>query len=117
MDTTTPAFSFTSHVAGRNARVDVYPSHINWRSRPVLPAWALLLIMLCTAFISLLFKPLRTFRSATSSIPMKAITGVTSEPSRLQSKLTIIAPGTVIEARIAQTEADAIRQYILSRIS
>lgn len=113
---TDPAFSFTSHVAGRNARVDVYSTHINWRSKPVLPVWALLLIMVCTCFISLLFKPLRTFRVSTSSIPMKAVTGVTSQPSRLQAKLTIIAPGTVIEARIAQTEADAIRQYILGRI-
>lgn len=110
----TPAYSFRSHIAGRNAQVEVYATHINWQGRPLPLWWRITVIFFSVGFA--LLSPKFRGRAATNTIPMKAITSVSSSPSRTQSLLRITAPDTVIEGRVAQTEADMIKAYILQRI-
>lgn len=108
-------FSFISHIAGKNAKVAVYDSHIEWSTRPW-PLWWRVTLIFFTAFIALLSPRVRG-RISTNTIPMKAVTGVSSSPTRTQALLRITAPDTVIEGRVSQSEADAVKAFILSRIS
>lgn len=114
--TAAPVYSFTSHIDGRNARVNVYPTHIEW-AKPqtgVVGLVLLGLLALCTCGLSLIAKAARPrLRPETASILLRTVTGVSTNGDGMHTAVTITAPGIVIVGRMGADQAEAVKAFIL----
>jgi hypothetical protein len=102
---------FESHVAGKNARVRIYPDRIEWGQKgKVSKGKAALGAM--TVGISLAATGVRTGGS-TEMIPIKAITSVTTEKDGLRNyKVKLIASGNTVDMRVSKTEAEVVKDTL-----
>jgi len=88
---------FTSHVAGRNAKVAIYPDRIDW-SRTGLKAWG--------------------SRKDTNFIPIRQIQGVTTHKAGLgYTTVRVAAAGDATEFRVTKREAEQVRSTLLQLTS
>lgn len=102
---TTPLLEFTSHVAGRNAKVRVFPTHLELDAPKKRSGGVALL----TGGASLLGPRKREV----DTIPIRAVTGVTTSGRVGNTQVTITAPGIEIRARVSKSEAERIKSTLL----
>lgn len=98
---------FTSHIAGKNARVAIYPDRIEWERQGRMTATR---VLSGAALVGHGRKG-----GATEMIPVRAITSVTTKKDGLRNyAVSVIAPGNSIEMRVSKDEADQIKSTLLS---
>lgn len=110
---TSPLLQLTSHIAGKNATVRVFPDRVEWEQAGK-PRAALAVV---TGGMSALAPGLRRKGGSTEMVPMKAITSVTTRKDGLRNwAVTIIAPGNTVEMRVSKDEAEQLKRTILAHM-
>lgn len=110
-----PLLQFTSHIAGKNAQVSIYPTHVEWE-RPGKFGGAKLGAAVATGGLSLAAKAGRTGTkgAGTEMIPIKSISSVTTKKDgMLNWAVSIITSGNTIDMRVSKDEAEQIRSLLL----
>jgi len=106
-----PLRTFTSHVAGKNAEVSIYPDRIEWVRKG--SAIARATAATATAGLSLL----KGRKEQTETIPMRAITNVSTERDGLTNSAVIVTTaGGRVAFRVSHKEAKATRELILENM-
>lgn len=106
--------TFSSHIDGRNARVTLYPDRIEWQKPG--RSWVGPIIVAClTAAISLIFY--RGTRGSTDMMLLKAVQGVTTTPSGMQTLVAVSGSGQSLAFRCSKPEADAFKARVLSIVA
>lgn len=100
--------SFTSHIAGKNAKVSLYQDRIEW-TRGGLSAGKLT-AGLMTGGLSMLATGVRN--KNTEMIPVRAITGVSTKKEMLNTTVNVMASGSVIGFRVSHGEAARVKSAI-----
>lgn len=107
--TNAPGYSFTSHIDGKNARVDIYPDRIEWERKAV--SGGKVAAGILTLGVSTLATGIRG--KNTEMIPIKSITSVTSKKGAgLNTVVSLASSGGVIEFRTSHKEAAIVKDYI-----
>lgn len=89
----TALMNFTSHIAGKNAEVAIYPDRIEWTTAGK--------------------RTLAGRQSSSEMIPVRAITSVGAKRDGLRyHAVTIIASGNTIDMRVSKAEAEQIKQTV-----
>lgn len=105
--------TFTSHIAGKNAKVRLYPDRIEW-SRAGVSAGKLTAGVM-TGGLSMLATGIRN--KDTDMIPVRSINGVSTKKEMLHTTVNVMTPGNVIGFRVSHGEAakvkDAIQRLML----
>lgn len=110
-----PLLQFTSHIAGKNAQVSIYPTHVEWERGGkfgALQAGA----AAATMGLSLAAKAGRSGSkgAGTEMIPIKSISSVTTKKDGLTNwAVSIIASGNSIDMRVSKAEAEQVRALLL----
>ena len=103
-----PLHEFDSHVAGKNAKVQIYPDRIEWekpRARS----------MMATA-VTFGANYLAKRGIDTEMIPLRSISSVaTKRDGMLNTVVQVIASGNTIDFRVSHKEAEQVRG-ILNRL-
>lgn len=98
---------FTSHIAGKNARVAIHPDRIEWERQGRVTATR---VLSGAALVGHGRKG-----GSTEMIPVKAITSVTTRKDGLRNyAVSVIAPGNSIDMRVSKDEAERIKSTLLS---
>lgn len=106
-----PLMTFTSHIAGRNAVVRLYPDRIEWTRSG--RSWVgPLIVALFTVGISLIFY--RGTRGQSEMVFTKAITSVVSKPSGFQTSVLVVVSGNTLDFRCSPQEAEEFRGRLLA---
>lgn len=100
-----PILEFTSHVSGRNAKVRVFPTHLEVDAPKKRSKGA----ALATGGLSLLGARKREV----DTIPMRSVSGVSVSGRMGNSELMIVSSGMVLTARVSKSEAERIKSTIL----
>ena len=109
-----PLYEFTSHINGKNAKVQIWPDRVEWDRKAVSGGKVAAGIM--TFGTSTLFTGLRG--KDTEMIPIRSISSVTSKKGMgLQTVVSIITSSNTIEMRVAHKEADKVKSTIMSLIA
>lgn len=99
---------FTSHVAGKNAKVRIYDNRIEWEK----PQGRSMAATLATGGLNYLAKR----GMATEMIPMKSVTSVMTKKDGLVNTLVqVIVPGNQVDFRVSHAEAAKVRE-VLNRL-
>ena len=107
----TALLEFTSHVDGKNAKVQIFPDRVEW-AKPGKVSLTRLTGASMTLGASLVATGIRTGGSA-EMIAVKNITSVVSSKDGLRfHKVVITASGNTIEFRVDKAVADAARVLI-----
>jgi hypothetical protein len=97
---------FTSHIAGKNARVAIHPDRIEWEQEGRITMTRALGGALVTGSLRK--------GGSTEMIPVRAITSVTTKKDGLRNwSVSIIAPGNSIDMRVSKDEAEQIKATLL----
>ena len=100
-----PLHSFTSHVAGKNAKVSIYPDRVEWeRSGSYVGA------AVKTAGFSMVMPGLR--KKDTEMIPVRSITSITSKKGMTNTTVSVIVPGNTIDFRVSHGEAKTVKETL-----
>jgi hypothetical protein len=110
-----PVHTFTSHIGGKNAKVEVYQDRIEWDlARGVSGAKMAAGIM--TGGMSLLATGVKNGKAGTEMIPIKNISSVTTKrDGMLNTLVRVITSGNEIEFRVSHAEAKATKE-VLTRL-
>lgn len=109
---TRPIFEFTSHIAGKNAKVGVYPDRIEWKREGSKFGRATAATM--TLGVSLLGGK----KAESEMIPMRSISHVaTKRDGLMNSKVVVSTSGGQVEFRVSHGEADKVKTHILSALA
>lgn len=100
---------FTSHINGKNARVQVFPDRVEW-SRAGLSGGKLTAGLL-TGGLSMLATGISNKDS--EMIPVRAITSVTSKKGLANTTVSVITAGNTIDFKIGHGEADRLKSTLL----
>ena len=112
-----PLLDFVSHIAGKNARVFVWPDRIEWDRKGRLSTGAKAGLAVMTVGLSYA-KTGFTRNQSTEVIPMRSVTSVTVKRGKgFQSILQVITAGNTIDMRVAHKEAEQVRSTIAQLIS
>lgn len=104
--------TFTSHIAGKNAKVRIYSDRIEWE-RPRGVSAAKLTAGFLTAGASLLATGVKNGNSGTEMIPVKSISSVTTKRDGLLNTLVqVITSGNTIDFRVSHSEAENVRALL-----
>jgi Short C-terminal domain len=110
-----PLHQFTSHISGKNAKVQIYADRIEW-DRPRGVSTGKMLAGAMTLGTSLLVTGVKSGNSGSEMIPVKSITSVaTKRDGMLNTIVQIITSGNSIDFRVSHSEAAQIRD-ILNRL-
>lgn len=101
--------SFTSHINGKNARVQVFPDRVEWTRAGL--SGGKMLAGAMTMGLSVLATGVRN--KDTEMIPVRAITSVTSKKGMGNTTVTVITAGNTIDFRIGHGEADRLKSTLL----
>lgn len=97
---------FTSHIAGKNARVAIHPDRIEWEREGRITATRALGGALLTGSLRK--------GGATEMMPIRAITSVTTRKDGLRNyAVSVIAAGNTIDMRVSKDEAEQIKATLL----
>lgn len=110
-----PLLQFTSHIAGKNAQVSIYPTHVEWERAGKFGALQAGAAM-ATMGASLASKAGRSGSkgAGTEMIPIKSISSVTTKKDGLTNwAVSIIASGNSIDMRVSKAEAEQVRGLLL----
>ncbi|ERI35233.1 hypothetical protein M707_22870 [Arthrobacter sp. AK-YN10] len=112
----TPIFTFTSHIDGKNAKVSVYRDRIEWL-RPRGVSGGKLTAGVFTAGLSLLATGVKDGKSGTEMIPVKSMSSVTtSRDGMLNSKVSVITSGNTVDFRVSHSEAAKVKEVLTQLI-
>jgi len=100
-----PLLEFTSHTSGRNAKVRVFPTHIEVDKPRSKSAGA----AIATGGFSMLVPR----KHDVETFPVKAISSVNTHGRFGNSILTITVAGNVMEAKVSSGEAERIKSTLL----
>jgi hypothetical protein len=104
-----PIMEFTSHVAGANAKVAIYPDRIVWSRRGLKPAGGVTGALL-TGGLSLALPG----RRDTNMIPVRQIQGVSTQKAGLSyTTVRVATAGDKTEFRVSKREAEQIEATLL----
>lgn len=93
---------FTSHIAGKNAEVTIYPDRIEWERQGRITATR---VLTGAALVTGARKG-----GSSEMIPIKAITSVTTRKDGLRNwAVSVITSGNAIDMRVSKGEADQIK--------
>ncbi|WP_062465592.1 DUF2510 domain-containing protein [Demequina maris] len=112
-----PIYEITSHIAGKNAKVRVYPDRVEWeRGKTVNKG-----LLIGTMGMSALAGPAGVMSrkgAGTEMIPMRSITSVTTKrDSMLNDVVSIVTSGNTIDMRCSKAEAEQLRSLIMQGIN
>lgn len=97
---------FTSHIAGKNAKVAIYPDRIEWEQQGRVTATRALGGALLTGSLRK--------GGGTEMMPIRAITSVTTRKDGLRNyAVSVIAAGNTIDMRVSKDEAEKIKATIM----
>ncbi|OOB90332.1 hypothetical protein [Rathayibacter sp. VKM Ac-2630] len=107
---------FTSHIAGKNAKVNIYADRIEWE-KPRGLSGAKLTAGVVTMGMSLAATGVGKKGSAsTEMIPLRSVTSVTTKRDGfLNSIVSVLTGGNSIDFRVSHKEAEEVRG-ILNRL-
>jgi hypothetical protein len=100
---------FTSHINGKNAKVQVFPDRLEW-SRAGLSGGKML-AGVATMGLSMLATGVRN--KDTEMIPIRAITSVTSKKGMANTTVSVITSGNTIDFKIGHSEASKLKATLL----
>lgn len=110
MNAERPVLEFTSHIAGKNAKVAVYRDRIEWgrkgmstKAKGILAASTLGASYLATGF---------TGKHDTEMIPIKSISSVTSKKGVMNTLLTFVTTGNTIDMNVSHKEALQVKDLV-----
>jgi hypothetical protein len=108
-----PLMQFTSHVAGKNAKVAIYPDRIEWsRTGLKVPGGAKGAVL--TGGLTLLAT---SGRKDTNMILIRAIQGITTHKAGIgRTTVRVIAGGDATEFRVTKSEADQVKATLLQLV-
>ena len=110
--TTAPLLTFTSHIAGKNARVDIWNDRIEWE-KPRGVSGGKVLAASLTLGASALLTGLKNGDSGTEMIPVRSISSVTTKrDGMLNTVVSVITSGNTIDFRVSHAEAEQVRQIL-----
>ena len=96
---------FTSHIAGKNAKVAIYNDRIEWEQQGRITATR---VLTGAALVTGARKG-----GSTEMIPIKAVTSVTTRKDGIRNHaVSIIAGGNSIDMRVSKDEAEQIKRTI-----
>lgn len=97
--------TFTSHIAGKNAKVAIYPDRIEWEQQGRLTATR---VLSGAALVGHGRKG-----GGSEMIPIRAITSVTTRKDGLTNHaVSIITGGNTIDMRVSKSEAEQIKATV-----
>ncbi|WP_040167122.1 DUF2510 domain-containing protein [Microbacterium gorillae] len=108
---TEPALRFTSHIAGRNAEVEIWADRIQWR-RPHGVSGVKVAAGVLTVGLSLIGTGVRRDRKGSEMLPMKAVTSVSSRRDGVRSIVDVATSSGVIGFRVHHDEAERIASLL-----
>lgn len=101
----TALMTFTSHIAGKNATVEIYPDRIEWEQKGRLTATR---VLTGAALVGQGRKG-----GSTEMIPIRSITSVTTRKDGLTNHaVSIITGGNTIDMRVSKSEAEQIKSTL-----
>jgi len=103
-----PIHTFTSHVAGKNARVSIFPDRVEWSRAGVSAGKITAGIM--TGGLSMLATGVRN--KDTEMIPVRAITSVSTKKELMNTTVNVMASGSVIGFRVSHGEAAKVKSTL-----
>jgi len=103
-----PIHTFTSHVAGKNARVSIFPDRVEW-SRAGISAGKITAGIM-TGGLSMLATGVRN--KDTEMIPVRAITSVSTKKELMNTTVNVMASGSIIGFRVSHGEADKVKSTL-----
>lgn len=96
---------FTSHIAGKNAKVAIYDDRIEWEQRGRLTATR---VLTGAALVGHVRKG-----GGTEMIPIRAITSITTKKDGLLNHaVSIITSGNTVDMRVSKEEAARIKDTV-----
>lgn len=116
MSSDAPLYEFTSHIAGKNAKVAIFSDRLEWRvDRGVSGAKVTAGIM--TAGLSVFATGVKNGKTGTEMIPIKAMSSVTTaRDGMLNSKVSVITSGNTIDFRVSHKEAEVVKSTLTALI-
>ena len=107
-----PLHTFTSHINGKNAKVEIWSDRIEWAQPRGISAGKLT-AGLFTGGVSLLATGVKSGRAGTEMVPMKSVTGVsTKRDGMLNTVVTVVTSGARIDFRVSHNEASQVRSVL-----
>lgn len=107
----TPVLEFTSHIAGKNAKVRVYRDRIEWDRKGLLGTGGKAVLAASTAGLSYLATGV-TGKRDTEMIPIKSISSITTKKGVLNTLVTMITTGNTIEMNVSHKEAAELKDLV-----
>jgi hypothetical protein len=103
-----PLYEFTSHVGGKNAKVQIWPDRVEW-AKPQSRSGVATVMTLGANYL--------TKRGVdTEMIPVKAISSVTTKKDGfINTLVSVIASGSTVDFRVSHKEAQAVKD-VLTRL-
>ncbi|MGV9298841.1 SHOCT domain-containing protein [Amycolatopsis sp. NPDC003676] len=103
---------FKSHIAGKNATVQIFPDRVEWE-RPRGVSGGKLTAGLLTSGVSLLATGVRSGRAGTEMIPIKNVSSVTTKRDGLRfTAVKVVTSGNTIDFRVGHNEAGPIKDLL-----
>lgn len=107
----TPVLEFTSHIAGKNAKVRVYRDRIEWGRKDRMNAAGKAGLAMVTLGTSYLATGV-TRKDASEMIPIRSISSITTKKGVLNTLVSIITTGNTIEMNVSHKEAAALKDLV-----
>lgn len=105
-----PIHTFTSHIAGKNARVRIFQDRVEWSKSGV--SAGKVTAGLLTGGLSMLATGVRN--KDTEMIPVRAITSVSTKKELMNTTVNVVASGSVIGFRVSHGEAAKVKATLQS---
>lgn len=101
----TALMTFTSHIAGKNATVEIHQDRIEWEQQGRITATRALGGALLTGSLRK--------GGSTEMIPIRQITSITTKKDGLRNyAVSIVTPGNTIDMRVSKDEAEQIKATV-----
>ena len=114
-----PVLQITSHVAGKNAIVRVYPDRVEWEKPKSMSGGKMTAAVLTVGLSTAVTGGVKSRKGAgTEIIFMRSITSVTTRrDSMINDVVSVVTAGNTIDMRCSKKEAEALKAAILAGIN